>query len=101
MQRKRTNKNLLLQNTSLFMYKSEPSSNSKMDLNRQPPQSLATLQRILDHLKQHLYQIVNDQNIEKCRKEIQIVLLLRFVNIINSNILSKEKEIRMGMQSHR
>ena len=87
MQRKRANKNLLLQNTS------------KMDLNRHPPQSLATLQRILDNVKQHLYQIVNDQNIEECRKELQIVLLLRFVNLVNSNILSKEKEIRMGMQS--
>ena len=58
--------------------------------------SLLEMEQLLDKVKQHLYELLNDQTIDENWKKNQIILLLRLVNLVNRVILSKEKEIHIS-----
>ena len=58
--------------------------------------SLLAMEHLLEKVKQHLYGIVNDHNIDEHWKKNQIIILLRLVNLVNRVILSKEKAIHIS-----
>ena len=52
-------------------------------------QSLLAMEQLLEKVKQYLYELVTDQNINEDWKTYQIDILLRLINLINRIILSK------------